>query len=85
MPVEDVLRFEQALLDYLRHNTGVLTEIAETKKFSDEAMEQTKQAIVAVKQGFRTSEGKLLVGHEEFEAIDEDEIDQEVIVRQKRG
>ena len=85
VPVEDVLRFEQALIDYLRHNTGVLTEIADSKKFSDEAMEQTKQAIVAVKQGFRTSEGKLLVGHEEHTAISEDEIDQEVIVRQKRG
>ncbi|MGD8213562.1 F0F1 ATP synthase subunit alpha [Aestuariimicrobium sp. Y1814] len=85
VPVEDVSRFEQAVLDYLRHNTGVLTEIAETKKFSDEAIEQVKQALVAVKQGFRTSEGKLLVGSETHEAIDEDEIDQEVIVRQKRG
>ncbi|MGA4668561.1 F0F1 ATP synthase subunit alpha [Propionibacteriaceae bacterium Y1923] len=85
VPVEDVSRFEQAVLDYLRHNTGVLTEIAETKKFSDEAVEQVKQALVAVKQGFRTSEGKLLVGSETHEAIDEDEIDQEVIVRQKRG
>ena len=85
VPVEDVIRFEQALLEHLRLNNVVLGEIAETKKFTDEMAQALEAEIAKVKQGFRTSEGKLLVGNEPHEAIGEDEIDQEVIVRQKRG
>ena len=85
VPVEDVIRFEQALLEHLRLNNVVLGEIAETKKFTDEMAQALEAEIAKVKQGFRTSQGKLLVGNEPHEAIGEDEIDQEVIVRQKRG
>ncbi|MGA4507314.1 F0F1 ATP synthase subunit alpha [Propionibacteriaceae bacterium G1746] len=85
VPVEDVLRFEQALLEYQRHNGTVLSTLRESGKFTDEIADQIRADIAATKQGFRTSEGKLLVGNEPHEAIDEDEIDQEVIVKQKRG
>ncbi|MGD7731765.1 F0F1 ATP synthase subunit alpha [Propionibacteriaceae bacterium G57] len=85
VPVEDVLRFEQALLEYQRHNGTVLATLRESGKFTDEIADQIRADIAATKQGFRTSEGKLLVGNEPHEAIDEDEIDQEVIVKQKRG
>ena len=85
VPVDDVLRFEQELLEHLRHNSSVLTTIAETGKFD----EDTEQALVAeidkFKQGFQTSDGKLLAGREEAEAMDTDDVDQEKIVKQKRS
>ena len=85
VPVNDVLRFERELLDHLRHNTPILNTLRETNKIDDDTIAALKQEIAAFKQGFRTSEGKLLVGNEEHEAIDEDEIDQSRIVKQKRG
>ena len=85
VPVSDVLRFEQEFLEHLRHNTSVLQDIAETKQFSDEDKEATLKALADFKPVFRTGDGGVLLGHEEVEAIDESEIDQEKIVRQKRG
>ncbi len=85
VPVDDILRFEQEFLEYLRHNAKVLQNIAESKVFKDEAQEATVAALTEFKKVFKTSEGKLLVGREEHEAMEEDEIGQETIVRQKRG
>ncbi len=85
VPVDDVLRFEQEFLEYLRHNSGVLQDIAETKLFPEEAQEATVDALADFKKVFKTSEGKLLVGREEHEPMEEDEIGQETITRQKRG
>ncbi|WP_203566346.1 F0F1 ATP synthase subunit alpha [Aestuariimicrobium ganziense] len=85
VPVDDVLRFEQELLEHLRHNTSILTTIAETKNFDDDTAQALREEISNFKQGFRTSQGKLLVGREEHAPIDEDDIDQEQIVTPKRG
>ena len=85
VPVNDVLRFEQEFLEFLRHNSQVLQGIAETKLFSDEAQEATLSAMTEFKMVFKTSEGELLVGREEHEAMEQDDIGQETIVRQKRG
>ncbi|MGJ6979375.1 F0F1 ATP synthase subunit alpha [Aestuariimicrobium soli] len=85
VPVDDVLRFEQELLEHLRHNTPILKTIAETQKFDDDQAEAARAAIASFKQGFRTSGGKLLLGKEEAEPIAEEEIGQETIVKQKRG
>ena len=85
VPVEDVLRFEQEFLEYLRHNASVLQTIADTKLFKDEDQEATVSALADFKTIFKTSEGKLLVGSEDSDAMEEDEIGQETIVRQKRG
>jgi F-type H+-transporting ATPase subunit alpha len=83
--VDDVLRFEQELLDYLRHNGSVLRNIRETKNFDDDTAEALRGHIAEFKKGFQTSSGKLLAGREEHEALDQDEVEQEQIVRQKRG
>ena len=85
VPVEDVLRFEQEFLEYLRHNASVLQTIADTKLFKDEEQEATVSALADFKSIFKTSEGKLLVGTEDWDAMEVDEIGQETIVRQKRG
>jgi F-type H+-transporting ATPase subunit alpha len=84
VPIDDVLRFEQELLEYLRHNSDVLGNIRETKAFDDDSAEALKKAIADFKQSFQTSEGKLLAGREEHDPLDEDEVEQEKIVAQKR-
>lgn len=84
VPVADILRFEQEFLEYLRLNSPVLENIATTKEFSDEDQEATRQALQEFRNQFRTSEG-LMLGREEFEAMDEKDIDQEKIVRKKQG
>ena len=85
VPVADVLRFEQEVLDYLRHNTTVLGDVAGDFQFGDDRKEAAAKAIADFKQIFRTSEGQLLVGREEHVALQDEEIGQETIVRQKRG
>ncbi len=85
VPVDDVLRFEQEFLEYLRHNSDVLQSIAETKQFPDDAKDSTLSALKDFKQTFRTSEGKLLVGHEEHQPMEDSEIGQETIVVKKRS
>ena len=85
VPVDDVLRFEQEFLDYLRHNSDVLQGIAGDFLFGDDRKSATVSAMGEFKKIFRTSEGKLLVGREEHEPLEDEEIGQETIVRQKRG
>ena len=87
VPVEDVRRFESELLDHLRRNTKVLDTIRETKTVSDDTVAALREAVAEFKRGFQTGEGKTLgsVGKESAEALDEAEVEQEKIVRQKRG
>jgi len=84
VPVDDVLRFEREFLDHLRHGSQVLTTIRESKVFDDDTAAEIDQQLGAFKQGFTTSDGKLLAGREEFKALEDDEVEQEQIVRQKR-
>ncbi|MGO4536901.1 F0F1 ATP synthase subunit alpha [Leifsonia sp. 2MCAF36] len=84
--VEDVLRFEAELLDHLRRNTDILTTLRETNVLDDDTVAKLGSEVDAFKLEFQTGEGKPLasVGREEFTAIDEDEVDQERIVKAKR-
>jgi F-type H+/Na+-transporting ATPase subunit alpha len=85
VPVDDVLRFERELLDHLRHHGDSLRNIRETKTFDDDTAAALREQIAEFKKGFQTSEGKLLAGREEHVALEEEEVTQEQIVRQKRG
>ena len=85
VPTDDVLRFERELLDHLRRNGSVLQNIRETKVFDDDTAAALTEEITRFKGGFQTSEGKLLAGREEHASMAEDEVEQEQIVRQKRG
>ena len=78
-------RFEQEFLDYLGHNSDVLSGIASDFLFGDDRKEATVTALADFKQLFRTAEGKSLVGREEHAPLADEEIGQETIVRQKRG
>jgi F-type H+-transporting ATPase subunit alpha len=85
VPTNDVLRFEQELLEHLRRNGSVLQNIRESKVFDDDTAAALTQEITSFKGSFQTSDGKLLAGREEHQAMAEDEVEQEQIVRQKRG
>jgi F-type H+-transporting ATPase subunit alpha len=87
VPTADVRRFETELLDHLRRNTKVLETIHETKVFGGDTEQALRGALRDFKLGFQTGEGKALVvaGKESAEALDEAEVEQEQIVRQKRG
>ena len=82
VPVDDVQRFEKDLLDYLRRETTILTDIASSGLFPADAQEAAKQAIADFGHSFRTSDGRILLGEEEApEPISRaKDIDQEKIV-----
>ena len=86
VPTEDVLRFEREFLDYLRRShEGILSAIRESLKFEDE--DGVTAAYDSFLDQFETSEGgSIKVGHEpEADALADDELEQEKIVKQKRG
>ncbi|MCI1747720.1 MAG: F0F1 ATP synthase subunit alpha [Acidipropionibacterium sp.] len=85
VPVDDVLRFEHDMLDHLAKQTDVLTGIRESGTFPDDAQKAAEEAIEKVKETFKTSEGKYLAGHEDFEPMNPEKITQARIVRAKRS
>jgi F-type H+-transporting ATPase subunit alpha len=87
VPTEDVLRFEREFLDYLRRSHGnILDAIRETRDFSDDTASALEDAFNSFTNQFETTEGgSIKAGHEEHEALPAEEIEQEQIVRQKRG
>lgn len=85
IPADDVLRFEKEFHEYLERRTGVLEAIRETQKLEDDTKDELTTAIKDFSEGFQTSEdGGVHVGSEEFDSADEDEVQQEQIVKQKR-
>jgi F-type H+-transporting ATPase subunit alpha len=86
VPVEDILRFESELHDYLARNTKVLDTLREKNALDDQLIADMDAGVEEFKLGFQTGEGKSLnsVGSEKFEAIAEEDIAQEQIVKQKR-
>ncbi|MGX5681309.1 F0F1 ATP synthase subunit alpha [Schumannella luteola] len=86
VPVEDILRFESELHDYLARNTKVLDTLRETNVLDDDTTAALDSAIDKFKLEFQTGEGKPLnsVGSEVFEEIEAEDIEQERIVKQKR-
>jgi F-type H+-transporting ATPase subunit alpha len=88
VPVDDVLRFENEFLDYLRRShDGILSTIRESGKFEDDTDKSLEEAYDKFLDQFETSEGESIkVGHEpEVEPTTDDELEQEQIVKQKRG
>ena len=81
VPVEDILRFEREFLDYLGNNTEALTTLRETNVLDDETVATLEKSIADFKLVFRTSSGQSLA--EQFEALDEAEIQQEQLVVKK--
>jgi F-type H+-transporting ATPase subunit alpha len=87
VPVDDVLRFEAEFLDYLRRShDGILSTIRETAQFSDDTESSLADAYDSFLDQFETSEGRSIkAGHEEHEALEDSDVEQERITKQKRG
>ncbi|GAA5032257.1 F0F1 ATP synthase subunit alpha [Actinopolymorpha pittospori] len=87
VPVADVRRFEGEFLDFLRRDRrGILDAIRETLELSDDTVNALEEAVTDFKQTFETSDGRLLeAGREEVEPLEAESVEQEKIVRQKRG
>ena len=79
--VSDVLRFEEGFIEYLRHKTSVLTDIASSGKLEDDTVAALKSAVADFKQGFKSEGSSHLVdaGHEEHKAARDSDITQETI------
>ncbi|WP_210479048.1 F0F1 ATP synthase subunit alpha [Naasia sp. SYSU D00948] len=86
VPVPDVLRFERELLDYLGRNTQILTRLRDTNVLDDDTVAELDRAVDRFKLEFQTGEGRPLAsaGHEEFTPIDQEDVNQEKIVRARR-
>jgi len=87
VPTDDVARFEAEFLDYLRReHAGILNSIRETRDFSDDTASELEAAYASFLDQFETSDGQSIkAGKETHEALPEDELEQEQIVKQKRG
>jgi F-type H+-transporting ATPase subunit alpha len=86
VPVQDILRFERELLDFLKRNSSALNVIRETSKLEADTISELEKQVEHFKKMFQTHAGEPLVkpGSEKVEAADASEIGQEQIVKQKR-
>ena len=84
VPVVDVLRFEQEMLENLRGATSILATISETLKFDADSQAAAKSAIEAFKDQFRTSAGTLLHDDEAQVPVASEDIHQEEIIASDR-
>jgi len=87
VPTDDVLRFEREFIDYLKlSHAGILDAIRETQKFEDGTEQNLVAAYDSFLNQFETSEGNSVkAGSEKHEALEDDAVEQEQIVKQKRG
>ena len=87
VPTDDVLRFENEFLDFLRRDeSGLLDGIRESRNWDDDTEAAAGKAFDEFVKQFETSDGESIhAGREEHEAMDEDDIEQEQIVKQKRS
>jgi F-type H+-transporting ATPase subunit alpha len=85
VPVEDVRRFEDEFLDYVRRNrAGILDTLRETGDLSDDTVTALKDAIADFRRGFETRGGGTLSAMDEHaEPAEEEDIDQESVARRR--
>ncbi|WP_372727679.1 F0F1 ATP synthase subunit alpha [Nocardioides sp.] len=87
VPTDDVLRFETEFLDFLRRSHAeTLSTIRETLKFEEGTEQALEKAYDSFLDQFETSDGgSIKVGHEEYVALEDEDVEQEQIVKQKRS
>jgi F-type H+/Na+-transporting ATPase subunit alpha len=77
LDISEVRPFEAQLLDHLRHNGTILSDIRETGKFSDETRAELEKAAGELKNDFlRSRGGGSAQGEDETGRTEADEIDQ---------
>jgi F-type H+-transporting ATPase subunit alpha len=87
LPVNDVLKFEQEFIDFVkRSKPGILDGIRESLKFEDSTESELSSAYDEFLGQFETSDGGTVkAGTEKAEALEDADVEQEQIVKQKRG
>jgi F-type H+-transporting ATPase subunit alpha len=87
VPTVDVRRFESEFLEYLRAgHKGIFDTIRESGAFDEDTEQELEKAYDAFTDQFETSEGgSIKAGREEFEQLSDEDVQQEQIVKQKRG
>ena len=85
--VEDVLRFERDLLDYLKRNTTILDTLRETNVLDDATLAELDKVTDAFILEFQGGKGQAInkPGHEEVAAAHEEDVNQAQIVKGRRG
>ncbi len=81
VPIPDIGRFESEFLDHVRRNhEGVLGEIRDSKKLSDENAERLVDTVKSFKEDFTATDGSSVVPKEaEAKALDEDDVENESV------
>ncbi|HET8604152.1 MAG TPA: F0F1 ATP synthase subunit alpha [Marmoricola sp.] len=88
VPTEDVLRFEQEFIDNLRlSHSAILDSVRDSRQLDDDTESELEKAYDSFLDQFETSEGaSIRPGREsEVEPVSDEELEQEQIVKQKRG
>ncbi len=80
VPVEDVQKFEREFLEHVKGSQeGILKEIRESKKLSEELEEKLEKVVNEFKKGFDTTDGSSVVPDEHAEAMDEADVEKESV------
>jgi F-type H+-transporting ATPase subunit alpha len=80
VPAEDVHRFETEFIDHIRGSKdGILSDIKESQKLSEETENKLVGAIKDFKKGFAATGGGSVVPDEHVEALDEDQVGKEAV------
>jgi F-type H+-transporting ATPase subunit alpha len=80
VPVEDVQKFEREFLEHVKGSQeGILKEIRESKKFSEELEEKLEKVVNDFKKGFDTTDGSSVVPDEHVDAMDDEDVDKESV------
>ena len=87
VPADDVLRFEHEFLDYLRRShEGILSGIRESLRFEESTESEIASAYDSFLNQFETSDGQSIkAGKEEHVALEDEDVEQEQIVKQRRA
>ena len=80
------MKFEAELLEHLRRNTKILDTLRKTNVLDDDTKAQLEAEVDKFLVAFQASgaEGLGHPGSEEFDALEQEDINQEKIVKRKR-
>ncbi len=80
VPVEDVQKFEREFLEHVKGSQeGILNEIRESKKLSEELEEKLEKVVNDFKKGFDTTDGSSVVPDEHADAMDQEDVEKESV------
>ncbi|ULE31603.1 F0F1 ATP synthase subunit alpha [Mycobacterium sp. IDR2000157661] len=80
VPVEDVQKFEREFLEHVKGSQeGILKEIRESKKLSEDLESKLENVVNDFKKGFDTTDGSSVVADEHVEAMSEEDVEKESV------